>query len=287
MIATINSAPRQAAPAPAYALGHSASETRRLMLQHQIYGPITRRLFEAAGIGAGMRILDVGSGAGDVALLLADLVGPRGEVVGIDRNAVILETARERARTAGWRNVSFEVGDLWQAPLDRPFDAIVGRWILMYLPEPAAMLRYLATGLRAGGIMAFHESDFSYPPTMFPASELDDKIRRWGIPSGATKLHGPEMRMGANLFRVYQEAGLPGPELRMEAPIGGGPDWPGYEYVAETLRSLLPMLQQTNGLDPAEVQIDTLADRIRADALAGGRVQQLPMTVGAWARKAA
>src|SRR4051794_19995231 len=95
-----------------YILGRSDAETRRLIAQHQIYGPLTRRVFEAAGIGAGMRVLDVGSGAGDVALLLADLVGPRGQVVGVDTNAAILDTARLRAEASGWRNVSFHAGDV-------------------------------------------------------------------------------------------------------------------------------------------------------------------------------
>jgi hypothetical protein len=80
---------------------------------------------------------------------------------------------------------------------------------------------------------------------------------------------------------------LPAPELRLEAPIGGGADWPGYRYVAETLRSLLPVLERMTGLDPDEVQIDTLADRMRDDALNGKRVQMLPIVIGAWARTAA
>jgi hypothetical protein len=122
---------------------------------------------------------------------------------------------------------------------------------------------------------------------MIPPSELSDKVQRWGLPQGDLMEGAPHMRMGARLFQLYQEAGLPAPELRMEAPMGGGRDWPGYEYVAETLRSLLPMLQRVSGLDPDEVGIDTLADRLRADALAGRRVQQLPMVIGAWARKSA
>jgi ubiquinone/menaquinone biosynthesis C-methylase UbiE len=276
-----------ASPAQGYPLGRTDAETRRLMLQHQIYGPITRRLFEAAGIGAGMRVLDVGSGAGDVALLLADLVGPRGCVVGVDLNEAILETARSRVRAAGWRNVSFHAGDARELPTGPAFDAIVGRWVLMYLPDPAALLRDLtATRLRPGGIVAFQESDFGYPPTLFPPSELSEQVQRWSVPQGNVP-GAPDMRMGMKLFGSYLEAGLPGPELRLEAAIGGGADWPGYEYVAETLRSLLPALERMTGLDPATVEIDTLADRLRADAVAGRRVQMLPIMVGAWARKPA
>ena len=77
-----------------YALGRSERETRRLILQHQIYGPVTRRFFEAAGIGAGMKVLDIGSGAGDVAILLADLV-----FNGAAANAVFVST---RASETPW-----------------------------------------------------------------------------------------------------------------------------------------------------------------------------------------
>jgi len=270
----------------AYMLGHSDAETRRLMLQHQIYEPITRRLFEAAGIGAGMRVLDVGSGAGDVALLLADLVGPHGRVFGVDLNASILDTARARAQAAGRRNVTFHVGDARALPLDLEFDAIVGRWVLMHMADPLGALRGLvATRLRPGGIVAFQESDFGYPPTSFPPSELFEQVRRWGAPPEHGKSGVPRTRMGMELFRTFLDAGLPAPDLRLDAAIGGGSDWSGYEYIAETLRSLLPALERTTDLDPDEVGIDTLAGRLRDDAVGGRRVLVLPTTISAWTRK--
>src|SRR3954452_6741406 len=77
-----------------YVLGRSAAETRRLILQGDFQAPYTRRFLLDAGIEVGMRVLDVGSGAGDVALLAADLVGPQGSVVGIDVNPRVLDTAR-------------------------------------------------------------------------------------------------------------------------------------------------------------------------------------------------
>jgi SAM-dependent methyltransferase len=266
----------------AYVLGRSEGETRRLILQHQIYGPITRRFLQTAGIGPGMKVLEIGSGAGDVALLLADLVGPRGQVVGVEANGAIVETARIRVEALGWRNVTFIAGDLREITLASDFDAVVGRWILMYLPEPAAVIRELATRVRHGGIVAFHENDFSYPPTVFPETELSRRILRWSVPPPGAP--GPEMRMGTRLYSTFLEAGLPAPELMVEAPAGGGPDWPGYEYVAETLRSLLPALERIAGLDPAEVEIDTLARRLREDVVTHKAIQFLPIMFGAWTR---
>jgi len=266
-----------------YILGRTDREARRLILQHQIYGPITRRFLSAAGIGRGMKVLDVGSGAGDVTLLLADMVGPRGRVVSVDTNPAIVEMARGRAEAAGWNNIEFRTGDMRGVDLETDFDAVVGRWILMYLPDPVAVLRYLAARLRAGGIVAFHENDFTYPPAVFPPSELSSQVQRWTVPPLGTP--GPELQMGTKLFSTFIEADLPAPELAVEAPVGGGPDWAGYEYVAETLRSLLPMLTRLTGLDPREVGIDTLAQRLRDDVVGRDAIQVLPIMFGAWARK--
>lgn len=232
-----------------------------------------------------MKVLDLGSGAGDVALLAADLVGPRGHVVGVDVNADILDTARARATSAGWTNVTFVAGDVRELPFDRDFDAVVGRWVLMHLPDPLAMLRHLVTRLRVGGVVAFHENDFSYPPTTFPPTPLAHQVQAWAIPPPGAP--GVEMRMGTKLFPTYLAAGLPAPELVFEAPAGGGAGWPGSEYTAETLRSLLPALAERTGLDPAAVGIDTLAARWRDEVAAVNGIQMLPLMVGAWARKPA
>ena len=95
---------------------------------------------------------------------------------------------------------------------------------------------------------------------------------------------GPDTRIGKKLFRYFLQAGLPAPELRLEAPIGGGPDWPGYEYIAETLRSLFPAIAAATGLDPAAIDIDTLAERLRNEVVDESGVQMLPVIVGAWSR---
>ena len=87
-------------------MGRSDEETQRLMEQSRLFEPITRRFLTSAGIGQGMRVLDIGCGAGDVSLIAAELVGPDGEVVGVDMNPEILDSARMRVRAAGFGNAS-------------------------------------------------------------------------------------------------------------------------------------------------------------------------------------
>jgi SAM-dependent methyltransferase len=138
-------------PADSYALGRSQAETRRLIVQHQLYGPLTRQFLTAAGVTAGMKVLDVGSGAGDVALLLAELVGPQGQVVGVDTNAAILDTGRSRVEAAGWTTVRFLAGDALALELDSDFDAVVGRWVLQYTSDPRRCCAGPATGSAPAG----------------------------------------------------------------------------------------------------------------------------------------
>ena len=128
------------AEARTYMMGRNAAETRRLMAQHRLYGPFTRRLLEGAGIEEGMKVLDVGSGAGDVALLAAELVGPTGSVVGVDQDPEVLKTASARVEAAGFANVSFHAGDLHESIPGGDFDAVVGRLVLLYVTDPAGTL---------------------------------------------------------------------------------------------------------------------------------------------------
>lgn len=229
-----------------------------------------------------MSVLDVGSGAGDVALLLADLVGPQGHVVGLDTNPDIVAVARDRVRAAGWTSVSFEVGTPAQLDLDRDFDAVVGRWVLMYLPDPAEFLRQVRTLLRAGGIVAFQEGDIRASARTFPAAPLHEELARLVTPPPGAP--GPDVDMGPKLFQTFIAAGLPAPQLRHDTPIGGGPDWPGFAYLTATVRNLLPFLTKMAGITPEQLGLETLEDRLRAEVVAQDGIQLLPPLIGAWTR---
>jgi ubiquinone/menaquinone biosynthesis C-methylase UbiE len=74
--------------------------------QSRFYGDLTEQVLLSAGITSGMRVLDVGCGAGDVSLLVATLVGPSGSVIGVDKHRDAIAAAAERARTAKVENAA-------------------------------------------------------------------------------------------------------------------------------------------------------------------------------------
>ena len=144
-----------------YPLGRTDAETRRLIQQGAFQRRFTERFLTTAGLVPGMCVLDVGSSAGDVALLAGELVGPGGRVLGSDVNGAALAVARERALAAGLSWVTFADGDCVELSRQREFDAVVGRLVLIYQPDPAATLRELSKYLRPGGIIAFQEFNFA------------------------------------------------------------------------------------------------------------------------------
>src|SRR6478672_10091809 len=145
---------RATTPGADYVLGYGDSEHDRLIRQATLIAPITERFFRDAGIVAGQRVLDLGSGMGDVAMAAARVVGPSGEVVGLERDAKSIARARARVAAAGFRNVRFTQADLNDVPRDEPFDAAVGRFILMFLPDPLSVLRSVERLLVPGGVVA-------------------------------------------------------------------------------------------------------------------------------------
>jgi ubiquinone/menaquinone biosynthesis C-methylase UbiE len=268
-----------------YTMGRTAAETRRLVTQARLYDRSTRRLFEDAGLTRGMKVLDVGSGAGAVALLAAELVGPGGSVVGVDSNPEVLETARARARAAGLANVTFLTGDFRTLALPDDFDAAVGRLVLLYVADPAEALRVAAGRVRAGGIVAFQEPDLSLPHAWGAAGLLPPFARQlWAWVYRVFAASGAHVAMGTQLPSAFERAGLGAPELSLYAPLGGAADWPGFAYAQESFRSLLPLLEEFRVATAADVDVDTLAARWRAEVARTRVPAILTPLVAAWAR---
>lgn len=265
-----------------YALGHSERELDRLSVQAHIFEPFTRQLFSEAGLGSGMRVLDVGCGSGDVAFLATELIGPTGTVLGVDRMPAAIGRARSRAESKRISNVHFVEGDPTQMKFDHPFDAVVGRLILMYYPDPVDALRKLLPHLRPGGIVAFQEIDASGCKS-HPTSPTYERCVDWI--TRTFHLTGAQTKTGLDLHHIFHSSGLTAPTLRLDAAVGAGSDTPAYNMLPEIVRSLLPAMERLEIATAAEVEVESLGHRIRDEVTAKNGIVNSPSLIGAWARQ--
>ena len=267
-----------------YVLGNSVAEQNRLRMQAGFLEKWTEEFLVSAGLTPGMRVLDVGCGMGDVSMLAARLVGETGSVTGLDRDGVVLSRARERvSHEMRLARVEFIESDLFDFRARHEFDAVIGRYFLLYQPDPVAAISQAARQVRSGGIIVFHELDFanlmrSYPDgTLFARMQmlLAETFRRAGF--------FPDL--GLHLTRFYLDAGLPWPVIQAQVPVGGRPGSFIYRWMTETLRSLLPRIEQFGLATAAELDLDTLVSRMDAEGVA--RQSQLlgPIQFGAWTNK--
>jgi ubiquinone/menaquinone biosynthesis C-methylase UbiE len=266
-----------------YALGYTDAEQERLMRQAALIAPYTERLFREAGIGMGHRVLDLGSGMGDVSMLVAGLVGVSGEVVGIERDAASIERAQARVARAGFRNVTFLKTDVNEIVIDQRFDAVVGRFVLMFLPDPVSVLRSVSRLVRPGGVLAFQE------PSWIPMLALGDRLPLWSCV--LRSIHETILRSGANpemglaLYSIFQEIGLPAPKMHLEIPLGSDT---GFVRIISDLVCSLQPLSMVHNVSLKELgDLNTLRDRICAEIAAANTMVSVVPLLGAWSRKPA
>lgn len=263
-----------------YALGYSQSEFRRLQLQGAFIRDLTEDVLKRAGLKPGMHVLDVGCGVGDVSFIAGEMVGPAGTVCGVDRSPEAIEMATRRAAANGQHHrVRFAVAELDTFRPDETFDAVIGRFILMYLPNPATFLRRLCEHIRPGGIVAFQELAMPAARSI-PEGPQFQQCKRWILDT--FERGDIETDMGPKLLATFLAAGLPAPQMISAGRVEGGPQSLAYDYTTETLRSLLPAMERLGVATAAEVGIDTLAQRLREEAVTHTACLMLPPLIGAW-----
>jgi ubiquinone/menaquinone biosynthesis C-methylase UbiE len=228
-----------------------------------------------------MRVLDIGCGMGDVTMLVAQFVGPAGRVVSIDLDQASIDTARRRVAAGGFNNTTFHRADIASFRDAEPFDAIVGRLVLEFLPDPVAAICHLADQLRPGGIMALQEPSWKIWLTY--TSHLPLRMAVTSLLRDAFAAGGANTEMELQLYQGFIAANLTAPQLRLEMPIGNSA-----EFRAMLHDLLLAVWKRAEGHglplaalgDPA-----TLASRLDDELNAKKAFASFVALVGAFARK--
>ncbi|MEZ4728652.1 MAG: methyltransferase domain-containing protein [Caldilineaceae bacterium] len=245
---------------------------------------MTRRFLVDAGITPDMRVLEIGCGNGEVTQELAELVGPSGSVVALDRNEGGLAMACERMQEQGIAHVQFVAADVTgdlaalAALQGEPFDALAGRRVLMYLPDPVAVLSRLSERLRSGGLVVFEETDSTMVPARIAPLAAHDQVTAWLRSMLIAENANPAM--GFALPATLVQAGLRFARIRAEAVIlGQGTQYP----LSVLLKMMQPRLIAAGIATQAEV--DALVDQLDAEARDPTNVYIGAMSFCAWAYK--
>ncbi|MGV0042504.1 class I SAM-dependent methyltransferase [Mycobacterium colombiense] len=264
-----------------YVLGHADAEVQRLLLQGRLYDDHTEHALRLAGLRPGMRVLDIGSGPGDVSFVAARLVGPTGTVLGVDAEPAMVELARARAGEKGLSTVHFMRSAIDAITLDEPVDAVIGRLILMHLPDPAATLRHLVSFVRPGGVVAFSENDITGAHGV-PDTPLFRRVT--GGIVRAFEAMGLSPRFGTTLHTIFADAGLGAPRLTLGTPIGTAADTDILAYLAEVWRLVSPVAEQGGFAIDELADIDEFVPRFRQEARAVNALIAMPPLITAWAQ---
>lgn len=268
---------------PEYVLGSDATEIARLQAQAAALAEPTEVLLKRGGIVPGMRVLDLGTGPGDVAFQLAELVGPDGSIIGVDRDPAQLATAEERRAKAGLRNVTFREGDARTFVDGEPFDAVVCRLLLFHLPDAVDVIAHHARALKPGGIFVAVDYDMGSVRAL-PPVELVTKVREW-LDAGFSHAQADPfvgMRLPVLLAKAgLQDVGSLGVQLYWP------PDHPAAPGLAiGVVRSLAPAIVACGAATDEELGLDTLEQRFGDALREAGAVWTTPTVVGCWGRRA-
>lgn len=209
-----------------YILGTDPAELERLGFQHKAWGKEAYELFERAGLGAGMTVLDLGCGPGFTSLELAHVVGPQGRVIAADQSARFMATLRQECARLRLRQVEPRLGSVEELELDEgALHAAYARWLFCWLADPLAVLTKVARALRPGGVLLLQEYVDWGAMQLFPRSAafargIEACLASW-------KAGGATIDFAAELPALAPRAGLVLEHLRPRARLGrvGSFEW--------------------------------------------------------------
>lgn len=241
---------------------------------------LTKNFLVEAGITQGMRVLDFGCGMGIVTRLAAELVGDQGGVVGVDIDENAIAQANKQVEESKATNLKFVVGSFdFDHDESAPFDAIIGRRVLMYQADPTHCLSMLLKQLKPGGILVSQEYD-SASLEINKSLELHSKTL--SLMSDTIKAEGAHMHMGLDLVPCFLRAGIIVKGMRAVAVTST----PAAQHTAtEIIRAMIPRIKKATGLSEDDIDVNTLAQRLEDEIVEADTTFVWGFSFGAWGTK--
>lgn len=199
-----------------YVLATGEAAAARLHLLQEVYGPSTERLLSQLGVKDGLRVAEIGCGAGQTACWLANRVAPGGLVDALDVSGDQLDLARANAADAGATNIAFTEASVYDSGLPaRTFDLVHCRLLLCHLARPLDALREMVSMLRPGGLLVCEDIDMATLHTD-PPSRSYERFVELAVAFGQQR--GADYRLGCRLHRLFRDVGIPHPNLEYAQP---------------------------------------------------------------------
>jgi SAM-dependent methyltransferase len=250
----------------------------RLRVLTRVFAETTTRLLDGVGIGRGMACLDVGCGGGDVAAELARRVGPSGRVEGIDLDAVALDLARREAEGLGLANLEYRILDVYDLADSDRFDVVYARFLLSHLTDPARALARMAKALKAGGILAVEDVEFSAHFCFPDCPAFEEYVNLYGA---AARAKGADPEIGPRLPSLLQDAGLSDVDMRVAQPAGIRGE---AKLLSAITMELIGDAVVSAGLASA-ADVKRIAEALNVAASDERTVMSTPRIIQAWGRK--
>lgn len=262
--------------APSYIIRGGVQGRERLRILARVMRPTSLALLHRAGLRAGMNVLEIGCGGGDLAFDIASVVGPNGHVLGTDIDQTKLDLAAQEAAEHQLTNVKFQLADIAASAPDARFDFIHARFVLTHLTNPAQAFAHIRAALRPGGTVVVEDIDFRgyfcYP----------DSAALWRyvhLYTEATKRRGVDANIGPRLPSLLAAAGFENIQVNIVQPAG---------FEGE-VKLITPLTMENiadavlaEGLATAD-EIDRIVAELYAYARTPGTIGCMPRVFEAWA----
>jgi len=236
-----------------YVLGTDDAELVRLGVQHRLWAASASGIWERAGIAPGAHVLDVGAGPGFAAMDIAELVGPRGRVLGVEGSAHYAAAFEARAAALGLGHAGVVLGDVQD--LGRAigadagsFDVAYARWVYCFLSDIGAATRGVFDALKPGGRFAVQDY-FGYEAIRVAPRRAEFE-RGIAAVSSYWREHGDLDVMG-HMPRVLREAGFEIADIRVDQHMARPSD-PLWQWPTIFWPNFLPRVVEAGHLSEAE-----------------------------------